>query len=260
MLHSSGKKNITAVKASEAHGLRGRGTPREKLAYVIDYTRDARPLFLYTVVYFVWFYLLEHVNRLHYTVIHTALDDRIPFIEVFVLPYFCWFAFVVAGMVLLYLYDRETYHRCAAMMVMGSLFFLVLSTIWPNILYLRPTVMPRDNIFTRMIQALYATDTPTNVCPSIHVYYSIIIAAGALHTNARMKHPAAIRSFAVVLAAAIILSTIFIKQHSVFDVMCGCLMAVPTAIACFRFGFTFTKNYGKAAISAESGIQFDKAD
>lgn len=36
-----------------------------------------------------------------------------------------------------------------------------------------PAVMPRDNIFTRMVAALYRTDTPTNLWPSIHVYNSL---------------------------------------------------------------------------------------
>ena len=63
-------------------------------ALLIRRFKEALPMVLYFVTYFIWFYVLEHVDRLHYTVIHTDIDDRIPFVEAFIIPYDMWFLYV----------------------------------------------------------------------------------------------------------------------------------------------------------------------
>ena len=49
---------------------------------------------IYMIVYLLWFALIETRKFSRYTVIHTALDDKIPFIEIFVIPYIIWFFYV----------------------------------------------------------------------------------------------------------------------------------------------------------------------
>ena len=39
------------------------------------------PVAIYAVVYLTWFFHLEGTKALHYTEIHTALDDKIPFLK-----------------------------------------------------------------------------------------------------------------------------------------------------------------------------------
>ena len=64
-------------------------------AFPIKKLRTVRPMFLYMVAYLVSFGLIEQWNRLHYTVIHTVVDDMIPFSPVFVIPYILWFPYVL---------------------------------------------------------------------------------------------------------------------------------------------------------------------
>lgn len=47
-----------------------------------DKIRVLTPMFCYMIAYMISFMLIEHWNRLHYTVIHTAVDDVIPFVPV----------------------------------------------------------------------------------------------------------------------------------------------------------------------------------
>ncbi len=49
--------------------------------------RHALPLAIYGIIYLAWFSRLEQTVTSHYQVIHVALDDHIPFCEVFVIPY-----------------------------------------------------------------------------------------------------------------------------------------------------------------------------
>ena len=116
---------------------------------------------IYAVIYFVWFFHLENTNAVHYTEIHATLDDKIPFLEIFIIPYLGWFAYCAIFFVMfLLMYDMEDFFKNAAFLFTGMTAFLIISSIWPNIQYLRPVVMPRDNVFTAMVSHLYMTDTP----------------------------------------------------------------------------------------------------
>ena len=102
--------------------------------------------------------------------------------------------------------------------------FLVISTLWPNGHHLRPLVMPRENILTAMVTHLYRADTPTNLWPSIHVYNSIGAHLAVMH-NQKLADNKILRRGSFTLCVSIILSTMFIKQHSVFDVLTAFIMA-----------------------------------
>ena len=134
-----------------------------------------RPMALYTAVYLLWFRLVEALPRSSYQVIELALDRKIPFVEEFVLPYVSWFAFVPLGVLLLLKYDREMYDRAVTFLMTGMTVFLLVSTLFPNMQFLRPFILPRENVFTKLIGLLWMVDTPTNVSPSIHVFNTLAI-------------------------------------------------------------------------------------
>ena len=68
-------------------------------------------------------------------------------------------------------------------------------------------------------------DTPTNLFPSIHVYNSIGVHLAVMHSE-RLKEKKWIRRGSFLLMSSIVASTMFLKQHSVFDVITACLLAV----------------------------------
>ena len=71
---------------------------------------------------------------------------------------------------------------------------------------------------------LYSTDTPTNLFPSIHVYNSLGIHFAVMHSS-YFKDKKHVQHASLVLCVLIILSTMFIKQHSVFDVSTAFMLA-----------------------------------
>ena len=178
------------------------------------------PLLLYLTVYLGWFAWLEKANTKNYYVIHVDMDDYIPFCEVFVIPYLLWFFYVAAVVAYLFLTNRQEYYKSFAFLATGMTLFLIISTLWPNGHHLRPPVMPRDNIFTQMTALLWQTDTPTNLWPSIHVYNSMGAHFAIMHC-ARLDGKKGIKIASGLLSVSIILSTMLIKQHSVFDVITG---------------------------------------
>lgn len=186
--------------------------------------RHALPLILYGIIYMQWFAYLEKTVTSHYHLIHLKPDDLIPFCEVFVIPYLLWFAYVAAVVLYFFFRDKDDYFRICTFLFTGMTIFLIVSTLWPNGHNLRPIVMPRDNVFTKLVSMLYRTDTPTNLWPSIHVYNSLGCHF-AVMKSARLEKHKGIRAGSLILCVSIILSTMFIKQHSVFDVTTAFIMA-----------------------------------
>lgn len=194
--------------------------------------KHAIPLLIYLPIYLLWFYYLEQ-NVTRYKVIHVALDDYIPFCEIFVIPYLLWFAYIAVVVCYFLLKDKEDYYKCCTFLFTGMTVFLIVSTLWPNGHHLRPFEMPRDNVFSRMVSALYQTDTPTNLWPSIHVYNSLGCHF-AIRKSKHFENRKGIRFVSFVLCVSIIMSTMLIKQHSVFDVTTAFVMAAVMYLIVYR--------------------------
>ncbi len=206
----------------------------EKLKKMFVRYHHALPLILYGIIYLSWFAHLERTVTKNYRVIHMGIDDYIPFCEVFVIPYFLWFIYVAAVIMFFFFKNRDDYYRTCVFLFTGMTIFLIVSTLWPNGHHLRPYTMPRDNIFTHLLIGLYKTDTPTNLWPSIHVYNSIG-AHLAIAKSSYFKDKPWIRCGSFVLAVSIILSTMFIKQHSVFDVLTAFGLSAIMYILVYRY-------------------------
>jgi len=175
------------------------------------------PALTYLVFYMLWFGHLEQTVTKNYEVIHTKLDNYIPFIEIFIIPYLLWFIYVAIVILYLFFKNKHDFVKYCIYLFTGMTVFLIISTFWPNGQHLRPTIMPRNNIFTQMISFLYKADTPTNIWPSIHVYNSLGTHLAIIHSK-ELKNMKSITISSCILCILIILSTMFIKQHSVFDV------------------------------------------
>lgn len=178
----------------------------------------------YIIFYLIWFACIEkavvHPKRL----IHMKADDYIPFCEYFVIPYLLWFVYVAGTVVYFLLKNRQDYYRLCTFLYTGMTIFLIISTLWPNGHHLRPHAFESENIFTLLVSGLYRADTPTNLWPSIHVYNSIGVHIAVLQ-NAKLRRNKTVHISSLILCVSIILSTVFLKQHSLFDVITAFIMA-----------------------------------
>ncbi len=199
-------------------------------------------LLLYFCIYFPWFHHLERTVTTHFHVIHTALDDMIPFCEYFIVPYLLWFGYVAWAVGYFYFKIKDEYFNLCARLFTGMTVFLAISTIYPNGHYLRPAYFEHNNIFIQMVKWLYATDTPTNLFPSVHVFNSIAVNIAVWHSD-NFKKNKAVRYGSAVLMVLIILSTMFLKQHSVFDVVTGMVLAV------FMYSIVYTTNWAAVTVA-----------
>lgn len=197
----------------------------KKTAY--DFLKKYRHMIVlfYMPIYIIWFVWLEKRDSVEYYSIHCFIDDLIPFNEVFIIPYLLWFGYVAVVLVFLFLQTRHLgdFYRCAATLMLGMTTCLVIYTLLPNAQPLRPEHFPRDNVLVQMAASLYHSDTPTNVCPSIHVYNSLAIHT-ALAKSCYFKDKGVLKAASLLLCVSICLSTMFLKQHSFIDVICALLL------------------------------------
>lgn len=190
-------------------------------------------IFSYLAFYMICFCLLEK-RKVDYHIVTLPIDYKIPFCEYFIIPYYFWFVYSFVGIVFTLFQKRgQDFYLLAFDMAFGMTFFLIFSCVWPNGLDLRPAVMPRDNIFCKLVAGLYRTDTPTNVLPSIHVFNSIGVTVALNKLHAIQKHPK-IRISCWIIMVFIILSTVFLKQHSIIDVFFG--IGLQLALYPFVYG------------------------
>lgn len=176
---------------------------------------------LYFVFYLGAFFTLEHLMKPQY-IIHSFLDDYIPFNEYFVIPYFLWFVCIGLSLIGFMIYEKETFIYLCLMMFGGMTFCLISYAVIPTGLDLRGKV-EGNNIFCQITRWLYAFDTPTNVCPSIHVASSVSIAFAVWKSKKLRAYPK-FQFGGIALMILICTSTVFLKQHSVIDVFYGVLL------------------------------------
>ena len=182
---------------------------------------------LYALFYLTFFALLERTIQTPDPWVHCRLDDLIPFCKYAIIPYTLWFPWIPFTLFfVLYKGTRTDFWRLCLPLFAGMTMALLFYAIVPNGLALRPHYVSGNDIFAQAVRSLYRTDTPINVCPSIHVFNSVTLMLAYYRCRCfdaprlRWMRPAA-----AVLCVSITLSTMLLKQHSVIDVVFGMLLA-----------------------------------
>lgn len=185
--------------------------------------------------YFALYFLTERfIEAQKCYVVHSPLDDLIPFCEFFVIPYVLWYLLIVLSLGYFALYNVKSFKKLQIFIIVTQVTAMVIYILFPNMQDLRPTEFARDNLFTDIVGLLYTVDTNTNVCPSLHVAYSIGIASVWVKEKGISKW---FKAFIVLFVVLICLSTVFIKQHSIIDAFA----AIPVCI--LAEAITYGKDY-----------------
>ena len=190
---------------------------------LMKYKHVVLPL-LYFAFYMPTFSYLEKRTPEKFNIIYMKLDDYIPFCEYFIVPYYMWFFYIAITVLAFAFIDKQDFYKLCITLGTGMTLFLIISYVYPNAHELRPTTFERDNIFVSMVKLLHQADTPTNLFPSIHCYNSLM-AHIAIANCEKLKRYTKTRAFSLILCISILFSTVFLKQHSVFDVITALILA-----------------------------------
>lgn len=171
----------------------------------------------YGIFYILAFFWLES-RDVRINIVHSKWDDMIPFCEYFVVPYFSWFVYIAFAIVyfLFMCKEQKESKRFVYTFCTGMTVFLLVSYIYPNGHNLRPEIVG-NNIFMMAVRFLHWIDTPTNILPSMHVFVTVACTIALLRQQSLYKRKG-FRLGIWIWCILIILSTLFLKQHSIIDV------------------------------------------
>ncbi|MBU3180434.1 phosphatase PAP2 family protein [Clostridium psychrophilum] len=181
--------------------------------------RNLLPLVLIGCIPFsnLFYWKLNNTQRGIYN-ISTSLDRFLPLIKIFIIPYMSLWFFLAFCFVYLCFKNKKVYYEtmitlCLCYVVAFITYYFFQTTV-P-----RPMVTGND-VFTKLILFTYHSDEPFNCFPSIHVITSYLAVKGINSTTARktVKIPVNVIGF------LIIISTEFVKQHVIMDILFALLI------------------------------------
>ncbi len=179
----------------------------------------------YLLFYAVAFHWLE-VNIEPKYIVFCELDRFIPFCEEFIIPYIFWFPYIAGIFIWFSRRGWEDFKKLCLMVFSGLTICLLIYYLFPTGLTLRLMEGPHETgALYNMVVMLRAIDTPTNVCPSIHVMNTVMVFQ-AICGLRDLKHRKLTIAVNFVLMILICASTVFLDQHSIIDVICGVLMSL----------------------------------
>jgi membrane-associated phospholipid phosphatase len=167
----------------------------------------------------ICYMVLNHEGARVYNLM-TDIDAQIPFVPAFIIPYLSWYPFIIMMLIVILANSRGTYYRTLIALCLG----LIASYI---IYYFYQTTVPRppitgQGILYSLVRFTYNTDNPFNCFPSIHVLTTYLVWKGALECKGLNI---IMRFFTSFMFVAIVLSTLFVKQHYLLDIAAAILIA-----------------------------------
>ena len=181
--------------------------------------------------------IYEATNRIslygRYFPVYCSVDEKLPLVKWFLIPYCLWFL-MVFGTAGLYLLDDNTeLRRYVKFLITSIIPVYPVLVFYPSTMPLRPDSVEGADLLTRGLDLVFLVDNNNSVFPSLHVLWAI----GAMIALMRSKRfrPLPARLLLVTLTVLICISTFMIKQHSVLD-MIG---ALPFAL----IGWAMTYRY-----------------
>ncbi len=145
-----------------------------------------------------------------------GIDALIPLRPEWIVIYIATFLFWLTGLYLISLQDEERCCHYAAGVIFAELICGFIFIAFPSCIQ-RPEIEP-DGVFTWMLSIIYALDTPTNCFPSMHCLLSYLVFRQALCSP---DAKTGFKVFCGVFTLLVFLSTLFVKQHVVADVIGG---------------------------------------
>ena len=179
-------------------------------------------LLIIAVVIGSGFFFVNNSTNIHY--LASTLDNKIPFIPIFIFPYLIFIG--MFWIILFYAFAKKNnFLPLVLSIIIVYLISYIVYTIFPTCVY-RPTV-DIHGFISQLVKYLYAIDRPCNDFPSIHNSSVAILAVYFYYTNKKANY------WYGIFALFVILSTVFLKQHNIVDVISG--LAIGFFVSYFVF-------------------------
>lgn len=167
-------------------------------------------LFILLLVKSIYLPLNKRKSKYYWKI---KFDDSIPFIPVFIIPYIGYFFYVIATIIFLWntKYINNFFITYIISYILAGLFWYFVSN------GVKRLKIERKDIFSRLTKFIYKYDDDTNGFPSAHIFATLICPYFLF-----LAFPEKLVSI-LVATILISLSTVFVKQHYILDILGGFL-------------------------------------
>ncbi len=169
------------------------------------------------IVYFLGRYLSR--NSFHHD-LTTGFDRAVPFLPWTILIYWGCYLFWAVNYSIGVKYDKGNGLRFIMAHVIGEVVCFFAFVLYPTTM-IRPEVTG-STVFDLLMKMTYQVDSADNLLPSIHCFVSWLCWI-AVRRHDRI--PGWYRYLSLIIALAVCISTLTVKQHVVADVVTGILLA-----------------------------------
>ncbi len=169
----------------------------------------------------------------------TPLDDMIPIVSIFIIPYIWSYIYWAMGPMVVSKCEKEHFADFMAAIVVACLAGMLVLAFFPTYMDRvaeglfavpdNPTVFDKLRMFW---YSLDGSDMAYNLLPSFHCLNSTLCYLGVAR---RKEIPLWFRVYSLVITILIYASTLCVKQHYFPDVVTGILLAVIAYALCKKF-------------------------
>lgn len=181
-------------------------------------------LALWGTVIFLYFFTGRMVPENGRHLIWCNLDDYVPFLPIFAIPYVAWYVVQASTAWYCFRKDRKVFRKLVGYILFVYAVAISVYILYPTAIDFRPEITGKD-IFSKIVGTIYGMDNPTNVFPSLHVLVAVGCAFAQCSAKKLGKPILCILWWLIALSVCI--STVLIKQHSVLDIFA----AIPVCCA-----------------------------
>lgn len=177
----------------------------------------------------------------------TKVDEAVPYVKHFILPYSVWIFYIYVCLLYFFKKDINVYYRSLMTYVVCALLCYLIYSVFQTTVP-RPTVTGND-IFSDLMRFTYNKDQPFNCFPSIHCFSSYMVMRAIWTSSFRNKWNVLLITG---MSSLIIVSTLFVKQHVIMDIVGAVFLVevVTAAIILFERRFKVARERQKSTFEA----------
>lgn len=191
-------------------------------------------LFIFYFLFIVLFGLIQkYYNPVSSHLVTWPIDYYMPYNQYFMIAYAIWWPFVPAAFIFFYLRDIPSFKSLCFQVLIVCYLTLIIYIIYPSYLDLRQPIYETD-ICSKAILWLRSIDPPRNVFPSLHVSETVSICF-VVYKSRDLLLNRYVKGIIYLIGILIIVSTIYIDQHSIADILFAIILSVVFYIICPNF-------------------------
>lgn len=172
-----------------------------------------------------FFYFLAKLTFIEPFLLTSSLDNKLPLMPFFIYFYVLWYLMLFIIPYILYLKKKNLFYHYVTVFVVC----ILIATI---VFFFFPTTIVRgeievNSLTTFLLNFIYFTDTPAlNCLPSMHCAFCF----GFIYYSFKIDIKWYYKILINILSILIILSTLLIKQHVIWDVLVALILVVVVII------------------------------